>query len=260
MLRLQAEADPDRPARDALLDAEGRVRALSRLNARLDAEPAGGIDSGEFLAGLAADFRSAHLAGRPIALHVRAEPCALPVAHARVLGLVVNELLINAAKYAFPGDRGGAVSVVFECHGADRSLCVRDDGVGLDPAAPPRGTGVGRRMVRALAAQIGGTFQIGPGANGGTECMVGWRTAPSRSGGGAYRRSAEGPTQPADPRCRPRARHADGRARFRGPFGCSRPFSTPVGSALGRQPLPLPGIGSALVRKARPAPPRSASG
>jgi two-component sensor histidine kinase len=179
MLRLQAEADPDRPARDALLDAEGRVRALSRLNARLDAEPAGGIDSGDFLAGLAADFRSAHLAGRPIALHVRAEPCALPVAHARVLGLVINELLINAAKYAFPGDRGGAVSVVFECHGADRSLCVRDDGVGLDPAAPPRGTGVGRRMVRALAAQIGGTFQIGPGANGGTECMVRWRTAPS---------------------------------------------------------------------------------
>ncbi|HYI85417.1 MAG TPA: sensor histidine kinase [Acetobacteraceae bacterium] len=92
---------------------------------------------------------------------------------------LVNELLINAAKYAFPGDRGGAVSVVFECHGADRSLCVRDDGVGLDPAAPPRGTGVGRRMVRALAAQIGGTFQIGPGANGGTECMVRWRTAPS---------------------------------------------------------------------------------
>jgi hypothetical protein len=41
------------------------------------------------------------------------------------------------------------------------------DGIGMDPTAPPRGTGLGRRMVPALAAQIGGTFQTGRGANGG---------------------------------------------------------------------------------------------
>ena len=64
----------------------------------------------------------------------------------------------------------------------DCALTVKDDGIGMDPAAPPRGAGLGRRMVRTLAAQIGGTFQIGPGADGGTRCAARWRPAPAPPG------------------------------------------------------------------------------
>lgn len=198
MLCLQAKDVSDPAARAAMLDVEARVRALSSLNARLDLRTAAAIDAADFLGGLAADFERTHLAGRPILLDLRAEPHPLRVAHAKPLGLIVNELLVNASKYAFPGGRGGAVGVVFECRDGDCALTVQDDGVGMDPAAPPRGTGFGRRMVRTLAAQIGGTFQIGPGADGGTRCAVRWRPAPAASGErgappGARAAAAHGP-------------------------------------------------------------------
>jgi hypothetical protein len=107
---------------------------------------------------------------------VRAAPHRPPVAHAKPLGLIVNELAVNALKYAFPGGRSGTVRIAFECRDGECTLRVKDDGIGVDPAAPPHGTGLGRRMVRALARQIGGSFQIGPGADGGMERTVNWRS------------------------------------------------------------------------------------
>jgi two-component sensor histidine kinase len=46
--------------------------------------------------------------------------------------------------------------------------------VGIDRTAPAKGTGLGTRLVRALAVQIGGRFTIGPAAGGGTQCIVTW--------------------------------------------------------------------------------------
>ena len=181
MLRLHANAVADPVARDALLEAEARVRALSSLNARLDghaADLASEVDGASLLNGIAADFRAMHLGQRFVALDVRAASHQLPVAHAKPLGLIVNELVMNALKYAFPSGRSGTVHLAFECRDGDFTLTVKDDGIGVDPAAPPHGTGLGRRMVRALARQIGGSFQIGPGGDGGTECTVHWRSVP----------------------------------------------------------------------------------
>jgi two-component sensor histidine kinase len=178
MLRLQANAATDPEVRTALLAAEARVRALSSLNARLDAQAEGGeasIGSVAFLSGLAADLRDMHFGQRPVALDVKAEPRRIARVQAKPLGLVLNELVVNALKYAFPGDRPGTVSVDFRSQGSDFVLTVLDDGVGIDPAAPPQGTGLGRRMVRALTAQIGGTFEIRPAKDGiGTECTLRW--------------------------------------------------------------------------------------
>jgi two-component sensor histidine kinase len=181
MLQLQAATSTDPAVRGALLEAEARVRALSSLNVRLDVWAKGvgaTIDSGAFLEGLAADLRSMHFGRRPVRLEARAEPHRIAVAHARPLGLILNELVVNALKYAFPEGRRGTVTIDFRCPDGECVLTVRDDGVGIDPTAAPRGTGLGRRMVRALATQIGGTFSMGAGRNGiGTECVVRWPVA-----------------------------------------------------------------------------------
>lgn len=181
MLRLQANETADAAARGALLDAEVRVRALSSLNTRLDFQAADVptvVDCAVFLDGLVVDLRAMHLGQRRVTIEVRAEPHRLQSNHARQLGLIVNELVVNALKYAFPGGRGGAVNITFECRGGNCAVMVKDNGIGVDPAAPPQGTGLGRRVVRALAAKLGGTFQLGPGADGGTECAVRWRSPP----------------------------------------------------------------------------------
>jgi two-component sensor histidine kinase len=75
-------------------------------------------------------------------------------------------------KYAFPEERPGTVRVRFAREGAEFSLTVIDDGIGLpqegdlDRAPPgplPRGSGLGTRLLRALAAQLRGTFTRRPG-------------------------------------------------------------------------------------------------
>jgi two-component sensor histidine kinase len=85
------------------------------------------------------------------------------VAQASPLGLIVNELVTNAIKHAFPEGRPGMVRVRLQAAGAQLRLDVEDDGVGLGArmgTGPTRGTGLGQDLVRALCQQIGGTLEV----------------------------------------------------------------------------------------------------
>ena len=70
------------------------------------------------------------------------------------LGLIVNELVTNALKYAFPDDRSGTIHVGFKnlVHG-EAVLYVRDDGIGM---GPPRVGSSGTGLVQRLVQQLGG--------------------------------------------------------------------------------------------------------
>jgi two-component sensor histidine kinase len=87
------------------------------------------------------------------------------------LGLALNEMVINVLKYAFPEERAGTVRVRFAREGNEFVLAITDDGIGLPregetegraPAAP-RGSGLGPRLLHALAAQLRGSFSRRPG-------------------------------------------------------------------------------------------------
>jgi len=129
------------PETVAALDAVmARVTAIARVNAQLDQQRQDGeavVGSRGFLTGLAEDLRLGVAGFSPVVIHVAAEDHALPMARASLMGLIVNELVLNALKYAFPGDREGRVGVLFRRDGQDYVLTVEDDGVGIDPDAPP---------------------------------------------------------------------------------------------------------------------------
>ncbi|MBV9076444.1 MAG: sensor histidine kinase, partial [Methylobacteriaceae bacterium] len=84
------------------------------------------------------------------------------------VGLIVNELVTNAYKHAFPGDRGGVISVEVVIAGSAARVTVRDDGIGVAEGSGSSGSGLGQRIVKALASQIGGTVASGrpPGGPG----------------------------------------------------------------------------------------------
>jgi two-component sensor histidine kinase len=86
------------------------------------------------------------------------------MADAVPLGLIINELLINAIKYAFPNGRPGIIRARLDKYGAQLCLSVQDNGVGMQDAV--QGTGVGLKLVHALAQQLGASFEIKSGTRG----------------------------------------------------------------------------------------------
>lgn len=101
----------------------------------------------------------------PIAVRIEADDVSLPLDHAVPCGLIINELITNAYKHAFPGGRAGSVVVRAQRKTDHRILVsVADDGVGL-PSQPQRGGHIGLELVYALARQLRGTihFETGPG-------------------------------------------------------------------------------------------------
>ena len=155
MVRLQASALADDAARDALEDTQARIGAIAQVHRRLytggDVES---VDMPEYLAALVAELEatwSSDIAPRELLLS--ADPLRLPTDRAVSLGVIVTELVSNACKYAYPGGHG-AVRVALTREGDARfRLTVEDDGVGIGDAAP-KGTGVGTRLIHAMARSL----------------------------------------------------------------------------------------------------------
>ena len=186
LLLLRARAAPSSAAADGLREAAEHARALARVHAWLahsDAPLGGGdparADTKDFVEGLCRDLDRALSGGelRPVALIAEAESHTIDAERAVHLGLVLNELVTNAVKYAFPDNGAGTVRVRFAREGQSFVLSVSDDGIGLPPdeASPsagqrgekrPLGTGLGTRLLQGLAAQLRGTLSRRRGEDG----------------------------------------------------------------------------------------------
>jgi len=82
------------------------------------------------------------------------------------VGVVVTELVTNAYKYAYPPEEPGEIRVALR-RSADRlELAVEDDGVGWTGEGKPRGTGLGSRIVRAMATNLRSALVYTPAPRG----------------------------------------------------------------------------------------------
>ncbi|WP_207792121.1 sensor histidine kinase [Siccirubricoccus phaeus] len=196
LLRLRARAARSDAAREGLLEASEHAMALARVHTQLagSGEIAGDdgteVDTRLFVQGLCDGVLAAQVGDglRPVSLVVEAESHKLDAERAVYLGLMVNEAVTNALKYAFPEERAGVVHVRLFRSSNDFVLTVTDDGIGLPPEgelmrAPPGplppGSGLGTRLMRALAAQLRGTFSRHPGEGGqGTVAKLRFPSAP----------------------------------------------------------------------------------
>lgn len=164
LLRLQAGRVADPAARDTVSTIAERVRAMAFVQNRLfEAERAGRprLQAAEYLRGLSEDLQRGFFgSGHTVATEAPRD-LQLTAERASALGMIVTELVINAAKHAFPGGRGGRVEVRVERLRDRLSLSVADDGVGLPPDIDESSRSrSGMRIVRGLAAQLEGTLEI----------------------------------------------------------------------------------------------------
>jgi two-component sensor histidine kinase len=149
----------DPQAKSALEEAIEQVSVMARIHGRLCASNrAVSLDTQSFMQELCEDMRTSVESLRPISIECTAVSHSLPVVDAVPLGLIVNELITNAIKYAFPDCRAGIIRLSLDRCGGQLRLSVQDDGVGMQSSV--QGTGVGHQLVQALAQQLGARVEI----------------------------------------------------------------------------------------------------
>ena len=116
------------------------------------------------------DLRRSAEGNKMSRLTLRAEPIEIDPDRAVAIGIIVNELVMNAVKYAYP-DGAGPIHVELRAQDDDLVLTISDDGVGLDVKADPRSTGMGQRIVSAMAAKLEASVERDP-AHSGTRVVV----------------------------------------------------------------------------------------
>ena len=177
IINLEARHHKSGEGRAALERVSNRIGALGQLYASLAAaQSIEVIDAATYLNALCRDLiASVHEeAGTSITLETDIESETLPADRAVSLGLIVNELVTNAVKYAFPGEKTGTVWVKLKRVQGQLHLTVSDDGKGMD--ARRADSGVGGRLVELFAQQLHGQVERESGRNGTTVLL----TLPSR--------------------------------------------------------------------------------
>lgn len=156
--------------RHALDDIASRVNIIATVHNYLQlSRHEGLIDMSEYVPSLCGSLKEALCGPRGISLKSSAVAAKLPPEKALAIGVIVNELVTNAVKYAFEERRAGHVHVDFNQQQDRFVLTVRDDGRGYSPTAE---SGLGTRLVTMFATQLGGSATWNAGPSGGCTITV----------------------------------------------------------------------------------------
>ncbi len=174
LLDLQRRRATDPATVEALGAALSRVESIARAHRHLYRGVTPGlVEMRDYLSDLCDTLADALTLRGGITLDCAVTPGPIERNRAVSIGLVVNELVTNAAKHAFAGREGGTITVTFGTRPGGWQLTVADDGIGVDRGAPPSADGgLGMRLIDAFARQAGGTISIDSGTTGTTGILL----------------------------------------------------------------------------------------
>ncbi|HMQ75192.1 MAG TPA: histidine kinase dimerization/phosphoacceptor domain -containing protein [Flavobacteriales bacterium] len=167
LLRAQLRAIRDPAVRAPVRDGLDRIRSMSLIHQDLyHHDGVQGIEMAPYVERLAQGLRRSHAVDEDhVAIHLDVAPLWLDVDTAIPLGLVINELITNALKHAFPDGRKGRIEVSLHHERDGLLLTVADDGVGLPEPLPAGADGSGLVLVRTFAEKLKAEQHVrtGPG-------------------------------------------------------------------------------------------------
>ncbi|HEX8531387.1 MAG TPA: sensor histidine kinase, partial [Cytophagales bacterium] len=168
LLNSQADSLTDQAALSAIQESQHRVQAISLIHQKLyQAEGLSRIPMEAYIEELVDYLQHFYDLPQPVRFQLGIDPVELDVAQAIPLGLIINEALTNALKYAFRDGRSGTVRLSLRCLARSEpernllKLTIEDDGVGLPADYSPGQSGsLGMTLMLGLSEQLGGALRV----------------------------------------------------------------------------------------------------
>lgn len=171
-MHLQANTLSDPAAKQMLKDAMARITAVAGVHRRLyTSSDVRSVEVNAYLKGLAEELDATASDRCVVKFTPAPRPVHVPTDRAVSLGVIVAELLTNAVKYAYGPSGSGEVRIVLSQPNAEHlQVCVEDDGIGWSGEGEAIGSGLGTKIIRAMAQSL--QAQIRFKAPGGGTCVV----------------------------------------------------------------------------------------
>jgi len=180
LLSLQSGYVHDENYRKIFQESQDRVKVMANIHTMLyQSADLARVDFGGFIRDLAGRLQQSYgSAASPVEIHANVSDVSLPIETSIPCGLILNELVSNALKHAFPEGRGGEVNISMKAEGDHFTLTVQDNGIGFPEAVDFQNTqSLGLELVNLLVGQINGTIDLQ--VDGGTTFTI---TFPAVSG------------------------------------------------------------------------------
>ncbi len=173
ILNLQAKMIRDPGSREAIRESQNRVTSIALIHEKLyQSKSLAEISFGDYLRKMGDYLLSSYsITPEKARIEVHAENILLPIHRAIPVSLIINELISNSLKYAFPGKRSGIISVRLRREDDHYSLVIGDNGIGLPGGFDLNRTEtLGIQLVVSLVDQIQGTLAVN--GTDGTEFRI----------------------------------------------------------------------------------------
>lgn len=163
LLNLQSKYIKDKEALDIFKESQNRANSMALIHERLyRSTDLKKIDFGDYIRTLATDLFRTYVSdpGR-IKLNINAENLMVDINTTVPLGLIVNELITNSMKHAFPNEMSGEIDICFKKINDHFLLDVKDNGIGLPEGLDYKNTdSLGLQLVNMLVDQISGKIEL----------------------------------------------------------------------------------------------------
>uniref|UniRef100_UPI00404B42AC tetratricopeptide repeat-containing sensor histidine kinase n=1 Tax=Gelidibacter sp. TaxID=2018083 RepID=UPI00404B42AC len=158
LLALQSAQLEESATKDAMIASQNRVQSMGIIHQKLyQGENLGSIDMKDYFVNLGEGILDTFNAEDKVKIECAMETLELDVDTAVPIGLIVNELLTNALKYAFPENTKGNIQISLAQSSPEiLTLKVADDGIGKTDGIAPKGTGFGSQLIQLLTQQLNG--------------------------------------------------------------------------------------------------------
>ncbi|MFH0789357.1 MAG: DUF3365 domain-containing protein [Pseudomonadota bacterium] len=173
LLGLQSRYLEDEKSREIFRESQDRVRVMANIHTMLyQSKNLARVDFGGFIRDLAGRLQQSYRTAEfPIEIQVDIADVSLPIETSIPCGLILNELVSNALKHAFPEGRGGEIHIGLTTAGDQYVLTVQDNGIGFPEAVAFQNTkSLGLELVNLLVGQINGTIDLT--VDGGTKFTI----------------------------------------------------------------------------------------